>query len=302
MAAEGISVEGSYRRALTMSIAALCVETGFDVAQDNVLETLTEMIQSYITEVGNSTRAFYEHSGRTLPTGRDMMCALADLGFPNKQLLQYLKRPRRVNMGQIPKTAEPSSPPVLEIGKRKNFPNYVSDSYNYPILPDPHTYVRTTTGQKPEKDYAILRERVSVQKRDVERALTRFVAKTGNSHALLPDDKNSFPLIAARPSTNPYLAALIPSEHETVKLYENHSQDEQEESTEKESETPKSKNRKMKRHRAGNDVESSPSLGGAQTKQTPPIPVEPPSANKTPEVIHNPYLRPVKKPKLKKKR
>jgi len=49
------------------------------------------------------------------------------------------------------------------------------------------------TGQKPETDYIILRSRLSAQKRDVERALTRFVAKTGKSHPLLPDDKNAFP-------------------------------------------------------------------------------------------------------------
>ena len=49
------------------------------------------------------------------------------------------------------------------------------------------------TGQTPENDYVILRERTSSQKRDVERALTRFVAKTGMSLPLLPDDKNAFP-------------------------------------------------------------------------------------------------------------
>lgn len=49
------------------------------------------------------------------------------------------------------------------------------------------------TGQKVPSDYVMLRERLSEQRRDVERALTRFVAKTGKSHPLLPHDKNAFP-------------------------------------------------------------------------------------------------------------
>ena len=49
------------------------------------------------------------------------------------------------------------------------------------------------TGQKSASDYVVLRERLSEQRRDVERALTRFVAKTGKSLSLLPQDKNAFP-------------------------------------------------------------------------------------------------------------
>ena len=44
---------------------------------------------------------------------------------------------------------------------------------------DSHTYVRTPTHKQPVTDYVGVREKASSQKRDVERALTRFIAKTG---------------------------------------------------------------------------------------------------------------------------
>ena len=51
-------------------------------------------------EIASTTRLFYEHSGRTLPTGRDVMCALADMGFKCQRLSEYLRRPRRFSLGQ----------------------------------------------------------------------------------------------------------------------------------------------------------------------------------------------------------
>lgn len=63
----------------------------------------------------------------------------------------------------------------------------------------------------------------------MERALTRFMAKTGETQSLFKDDVSTFPLIAARPFTIPYLTALLPSELEIQQMEETDSseQDEQ---------------------------------------------------------------------------
>lgn len=96
-------------------------------------------------------------------------------------------------------------------------------------------------------DYQVLREKAASQRRDVERALTRFMAKTGETQSLFKDDVTTFPresgcmervafmfphrslkcvcvcvwtVIAARPSSIPYLSALLPSELELQSLEE----------------------------------------------------------------------------------
>lgn len=61
-------------------------------------------------------------------------------------------------------------------------------------------------------EYEAIREKLASQKRDVERALTRFVAKTGATQSLFADDANLFPLIACKPVAQAYLCALLPKD------------------------------------------------------------------------------------------
>lgn len=49
------------------------------------------------------------------------------------------------------------------------------------------------TFKPPVSEYQVVREKASAQKRDVERALTRFIAKTGDTENLFPDDPYAFP-------------------------------------------------------------------------------------------------------------
>lgn len=49
------------------------------------------------------------------------------------------------------------------------------------------------TYREPVSDYQVLREKAASQRRDVERALTRFMAKTGETQSLFKDDVSTFP-------------------------------------------------------------------------------------------------------------
>lgn len=51
----------------------------------------------------------------------------------------------------------------------------------------------TQTFREPVSDYQVVREKAASQRRDVERALTRFMAKTGETHSLFKDDVTAFP-------------------------------------------------------------------------------------------------------------
>lgn len=73
--------------------------------------------------------------------------------------------------------SKPQNPlQILQAGSKPTNPVHIP-SY-LPSLPDPHAYVRTATYKQPETEYEAIREKSANQKRDVERALTKFLAKT----------------------------------------------------------------------------------------------------------------------------
>ena len=100
----------------------------------------------------------------------------------------------------------------LPAGNNKKHPSSIPD--NLPEFPDSHSYIRTPTHRQPVTDYEMVREKAASQKRDVERALTRFIAKTGKIHNLFKtDDNNLFPLISCEREVEakmpPYLNAVL---------------------------------------------------------------------------------------------
>jgi len=64
------------------------------------------------------------------------------------------------------------------------------------------------THKQPLTDYSACREKMSQQKRDLERSLSKFYARTLPCFHLFPENKNLFPLIAPKPIT--YINPLIP--------------------------------------------------------------------------------------------
>ncbi|XP_022792490.1 transcription initiation factor TFIID subunit 8-like [Stylophora pistillata] len=67
------------RRLLEISICALLREHGFSSASKIALETLTEMLQSYLGELGHSCKLSCELSARVKPTLSDVKVALIDM-------------------------------------------------------------------------------------------------------------------------------------------------------------------------------------------------------------------------------
>uniref|UniRef100_A0A2K5HZM3 Transcription initiation factor TFIID subunit 8 n=6 Tax=Boreoeutheria TaxID=1437010 RepID=A0A2K5HZM3_COLAP len=198
------------RRTLQVVVSSLLTEAGFESAEKASVETLTEMLQSYISEIGRSAKSYCEHTARTQPTLSDIVVTLVEMGFNVDTLPAYAKRSQRMVI-----TARKVGT-LWTMGQMQPFP-------------DPHTYIKTPTYREPVSDYQVLREKAASQRRDVERALTRFMAKTGETQSLFKDDVSTFPLIAARPFTIPYLTALLPSELEMQQMEETDSseQDEQ---------------------------------------------------------------------------
>lgn len=163
---------------------------------------------------------------------------------------------------------------IMFIGNNKKHPSSIPD--NLPEFPDSHSYIRTPTHRQPVTDYEMVREKAASQKRDVERALTRFIAKTGKIHNLFKtDDNNLFPLISCErdvdsTKTLPYLSAVL-------------FKDQVFEEDEREFEKKKEKKRKSSEKDLNEEGERKPKLDESYLDQDNP---------------DNPFLRPVKMPRL----
>ncbi|XP_040579188.1 transcription initiation factor TFIID subunit 8 [Lepeophtheirus salmonis] len=165
------------------------------------------MLQSLFYELGRSSRAFGDLACRSHPLPADVVVAMAEMNG----LRECALRTARKTLGN------PQPISILHTGNRsKHFKTHFIPDY-FPELPDSHSLVRTATHKQPITDYESVREKASSQKRDVERALTRFIAKTGKTHSLFKtDDTNLYPLISSdrsmapeSPDLPPYLNALL---------------------------------------------------------------------------------------------
>lgn len=238
-----------------------------------------------ITEIGRCAKAYCEHTARSVPTLSDTVVTLIEMGFNVDTLPVYAKRSQRMVITAPPVTNAPVTPKALSAGQKRTHPAHIPS--HFPEFPDPHTYIKTPTFREPVSDYQVVREKAATQRRDVERALTRFIAKTGETQSLFKDDITTFPLIAARPSTIPYLSALLPSELELQALEETDSS-EQDDQTDGE-------------NTAGNAITDDPGAD-KENSMLPPSGVVPSTKASEDNVIDNPYLRPVKKPKVRRKK
>jgi transcription initiation factor TFIID subunit 8 len=246
------------------------------------------MLQSLLSEMGRSTRAFCELSGRTEAVVGDVVIAMVDMGIDVDSIPVWgrdRKRSRIVipNPGQAP--AQPT-PRILQAGEKKPLANYIPD--HLPPFPDPHAYIRTPTHKQPVTEYEAIREKAATQKRDVERALTKFMAKTGGSslaHSLFPDEQlcHLFPLVPPKPQSNPYLNALLPKDQ----IFE---EDEEEEAARERA--AKEPVKKVPKVPVPEELEGEPGEEGAQAAAQPGT--EAPTPAPDTEVPDNPYLRPAK--------
>ncbi|XP_043271771.1 transcription initiation factor TFIID subunit 8-like [Venturia canescens] len=199
------------RKVLNNAVCGILVECGYETCDKQALETLTEMIQSFIIEVGESARNFCELSGRTEPLVADIVLALVNMGIKLDGLDTYGKRPNKTILPQLQQQTQSKQLNILQAGVKQGHPSYIP---NYlPQFPDPHAYIRTPTHKQPVTEYEAIREKAATQKRDIERALTRFIAKTGETHSLfLTEDNSMFPLVACKPQFPSYLSALLPQD------------------------------------------------------------------------------------------
>lgn len=198
------------RRPLQVAVAGLLSELGYEHAEKTAHETLIEIVQSIICQVGISARSFCELSGRTEPVIGDVIIALVNMGLPLEGIEIHARRAGRTVLPALVPSTQPKQLSILQAGLKQPHPQHIL--VHLPQFPDPHAYIRTPTHKQPVTEYEAIREKSASQKRDTERALTRFVAKTSETHSLFLSEDTIFPLVACKPHMPPYLKALLPSD------------------------------------------------------------------------------------------
>ncbi|XP_037724970.1 transcription initiation factor TFIID subunit 8 [Drosophila subpulchrella] len=200
----------AYRRLLNKAVSQMLLDKGAGQASSQCLETLTQMLQALIGEIGNSSHNYCELSGRTMPTVGDVSLALINMGISISSLDPYMRKETHAGIPLPPQQTQQRQLSLLQAGSKSSHPHYVP-SY-FPAMPDPHAYIRTPTHKQPVTEYEAIREKAACQKRDIEKALTKFLCKTTETNNLFPTEDNMFPLIACKPAFPPYAAALNPTD------------------------------------------------------------------------------------------
>lgn len=298
------------RRFLTMAVSTELLEHDFETADRECVETLAEMMQSFIVELGQSARNYCELAGRTQPVIGDIVISLINMGVSVKGLETYARREGRNVLPQPQQAQAQKQLGILQAGQKNSHPSHIP-SY-LPALPDPHAYIRTPTYKQPVTEYEAIREKAASQKRDIEKALTKFLAKTSDVHSLFDNEDNPmFPLIACKPFFPPYMLALNPTDQifdfEELEYYyqvANRKEDPADSKADDDDDDDEDEVKEEKKDTDGKDSESaspvkreSESGGGPESKMGPPtvtvnnITTAQINLTNNSPTIDNPYLR-----------
>ncbi|KAJ8966317.1 hypothetical protein NQ314_003582 [Rhamnusium bicolor] len=200
-----------YRKMLAAAVSSILLEHGFDTVEKESLGTLTEMIQAFITEIGTLSKSYCELSGRSEPVIADIILGFVEMGYNFSSLDHYIKGIKHTVLPALQQQQPQKQLNMLPAGTKLALPPHIPQ--HLPQFPDPYAYVRTPTHKQPVIDYESVREKAAIQKKDIEKALTKFLAKTSPTHNLFDtDEANIFPLIACKPVYPPYLSALLPQD------------------------------------------------------------------------------------------
>lgn len=132
-------MESSVRRKILFSaVCAICHEVGFQHAERAALETLLEMLQSLLCEIGRTSRSYCELGGRTEPNVADIDIALIVLGINIDSIPEYGKRHERRILPPLTQAPKQGTPKILQTGEKKPLSSYIPD--HLPPFPGNNTH------------------------------------------------------------------------------------------------------------------------------------------------------------------
>eukprot|EP01137_Pigoraptor_chileana_P009278 Opistho-2@57278 len=203
----------AYSRRMFVHVGAqVLAHSGYNAAEADTLELMSEVMQVFMGELGRRSRGYAELGGRTISTTYDTRRVLADLGFDARLLLKYLNAlrqrpavefvvpvfpalPRHIKIDAG--TANPSA--LLNLEKAVRPPIVPS---HLPPFPEKHTFVDTPVYTAIDIDRAQVLGLACKQRRQMEDGMWQFAARTAECRVITVDD------ISYRVLTDP---TLMPS-------------------------------------------------------------------------------------------
>ncbi|XP_065662173.1 transcription initiation factor TFIID subunit 8 [Hydra vulgaris] len=204
-----MSSNDSNRKLLYLSAAAICKESGFEGASDVCLETLTELLQAYLTELTRTCRCFSELSHRTTPDFTDVKMALAEVGGTLNDIHMFSKHTHNQTF-KIAPTKPVIENKTLKCGLPKITPPSYIPTY-FPEYPEVYSFVHTPTIRKPPSQYQVVRERMASQRQMTEASLIKYIDRTNPSDTQIFEnvDTKLYPISTVSIEPWPYLNALL---------------------------------------------------------------------------------------------
>lgn len=161
-------------------------------------------------EISVTSRSYAELSGRTQCVVGDVVVSLVNLGISLQGITTFGKREGRPTLPNPQQMSQTKQLSLLQAGTKLSHPPHIP--HHLPVLPDPHAYIRTPvsckhshvcfvicliivllfqTHKQPVTEYEAIREKAANQKRDIEKALTKFLAKTSETYNLFSSEDAS---------------------------------------------------------------------------------------------------------------
>uniref|UniRef100_A0A0K0E248 Transcription initiation factor TFIID subunit 8 n=1 Tax=Strongyloides stercoralis TaxID=6248 RepID=A0A0K0E248_STRER len=144
---------------LRYSILRLFNFKHIDETSDNVVSLFINLTKVYLRLLGNLSKKYAEHSGRSDVQYSDVQMSLLEVGTKIEDLTKYMRESSQMseycaqkNPMVYPQNPEPEK--VIQIGEKKTslyVPSFL------PPFPDPHTYIRTKIQSEPECNYVNVR-------------------------------------------------------------------------------------------------------------------------------------------------
>jgi len=192
-------------------VAQLCDEAGFDHVTTTARDTLTDILQAYIQEVGDSAHKAAELANRTEANAHDVVMALDDSNVSLRQLRDYCERPD----SELPLCHEVHRIPVRKRRRPMQQASEKDPSPPHPWLPKlpPSDHWRPSEGEDMVAKLATQDPARGEQIKDAERALInlREAAPSAFGCPSLPKEKvqAQIPPHVSNSNTtkNPYLRA-----------------------------------------------------------------------------------------------
>jgi hypothetical protein len=185
------------RGALKVSVAQLIQEAGFAQAQSGALETLTDLVENYIVNIGLHTHDATVNAGRTESNFLDTLAGLDGVGSDLEDLKLFRdlsdELPFAKMMPVFPsrKKATLISGPQDDCKTDEAIPSFL------PRYPAERTYKETPVFSPREADSASIRRRKIKETRQIEASLTTLTKQSKTVHKLT----SSVPAVQATSST-----------------------------------------------------------------------------------------------------